>query len=301
MSNLTVDNKAVLSKHARSFRWGAFFLSERVFNEAALIYSFCRLVDDTADLADDRAKAKCALAQIRAETDGRAEPRPLIAAFRALLLKRRGDLQPALDLITGAELDLGKVELKNQQELLQYCYYVAGTVGLMMCVVLDIRTRSAEPFAIDLGLAMQITNICRDVREDAQMGRVYVPAEWLGRHGIHPSDLLEGRVSSRQLEPVLREMLALSETYYQSADSGMRFIPFRQRLGIVVASRLYRAIGLHVRYRAFRVMEGRIYVPWYYKVAWTAWSLVELARLAALEVFSTARHDRRLHEFLEPR
>ncbi|HEX4926105.1 MAG TPA: phytoene/squalene synthase family protein [Bdellovibrionales bacterium] len=300
MSNLTIDNKAVLSKHARSFRWGAFFLSERAFNEAALIYTFCRLVDDIADRSDDRGRARRELGQIRDELAGLVAARPLIHAFKELMAERRGDLAPAFDLIKGAELDLGKVEINNEHELLQYCYYVAGTVGLMMCVVLDVRTRSAEPFAIDLGLAMQITNICRDVREDAEMGRIYVPIEWLRKHGIEPSDVLGGRVTSRQLVPVLREMLLLADTYYRSADTGMRYIPFRQRLGIVVASRLYRAIGLHVRYKAFRVMEGRIFVPWYIKVVWTVWSLIELGRLATLELVSTARHDRKLHKFLEP-
>ena len=173
---LVSQSRDVLSHHARSFRWGAFFLPEGAHDDAAVTYAFCRLVDDVVDEAPSEQAASEGVQALEAELRGDALPSALVRGFSQVMLRDGGSLDAAFELIKGVRSDLDEQIVQDESELLTYAYRVAGTVGLMMCQVLRVEDPRAIPHAIDLGIGMQLTNIARDVKEDAGRGRVYIPA-----------------------------------------------------------------------------------------------------------------------------
>lgn len=260
-------SRAVLAEHARTFDLAGAFLEPPHLAAAAVVYAVCRLIDDAVDEAATIDEGRAALAEIEAELAG-ADPRPLIVGLRALAADRGIDLQVFHELCAGVRSDAGAVRIADDGELVRYCYRVAGTVGLMMCGVMEIRDPAAFPFAVDLGIGMQITNICRDVAEDAVRGRIYVPEARLRARAIDPAQLLDGTVDRARLAPIVGDLLGLAERYYSSAELGMRWIPRRSRLAIMIASRVYRAIGRRLRRRGGDPMRGRVVVPGAVKGLW---------------------------------
>lgn len=258
---LVASSHDVLARHARSFRWASVFLPAEARDDAAVLYAFCRLVDDLADEAADLATANLELDRVEQELAGERPARPIVAAIRELADRRGLDLRSAHELIEGVRSDLGSVRVGTDAELLRYCYRVAGTVGLMMCAVLGVEDSAGHPHAVDLGVAMQLTNICRDVLEDAGRGRTYLPASRLRAVGVDPAEILNGTASREAVARVVRDLLALADDYYTSAEIGMRFIPGRSRLAILVASRLYREIGVKLlRRHGGDALHGRTWV-----------------------------------------
>ncbi|MEZ4384725.1 MAG: phytoene/squalene synthase family protein [Nannocystaceae bacterium] len=288
--------RAVLEEHARTFNLAGAFLPDGCRDDAAVVYAFCRLVDDAVDEAPSIPAGRAALASITAELRGEAPARPLIAGLRGLAAARGIDLRVFEELIAGVASDAGEVALHSDAELVRYCYRVAGTVGLMMCGVMGIDDPAALPFAVDLGLGMQITNICRDVAEDAERGRIYLPAARLRAAGVDPATVLAGTVDRRLLARVIDDLLGLAERYYASADRGMRYIPARSRLAIFIASRVYRAIGRRLQRRgASDPMRGRTVVPAPAKARWIAAAVGAFARRSR---DPGAPHDPWLHRDL---
>jgi len=251
-TSLGPDAEAVLRHHARSFAWGARFLPPSARQDAARLYAFCRTVDDIADTgrADDAAERLASVRQALINNDDGNHP---LAGQILDLAQRRGvPKQAAVTLIDGVRSDLNPITIDTTDELIRYAYRVAGTVGLMMRPILGIRDQAADPYALDLGIAMQLTNIARDVVEDAERGRRYLPAELLGAD-IAPARLIQADAVLRHsaYETILR-ILDMADAYYASAASGMGYIPRRPRLGIQVAARLYQAIGERIRHLGSR-------------------------------------------------
>lgn len=296
-ARVIAESREVLAHHARTFELAGRFLGPARRDEAAVVYAFCRLVDDLVDEASDLASGSAALARVEAELRDQAPARPLVAVFAELMDEYGVDRAVALELIAGVRSDSGPVALADDAALLRYCYRVAGTVGLMMCGVLGVRDKLAAPFALDLGVAMQLTNICRDVAEDARRGRVYLPATRLAQVGTSPADLLDGAAPRPALAEVVLDLLALADRHYASADIGMRFIPWRSRLAILVAARVYRAIGLVLRRRGGDAMSGRAVVPTLAKLGWSAVALARFA-LTLLPRGPAPKHDPTLHRWL---
>ena len=212
MNEIVVQSRGVLSKHARSFRWASWFLPADRRDDAAVVYAFCRLVDDIADCSDDDSIARIELEKLSREIQRLEAPRPLVAAFLQIAASRNMDTIYALELIAGVLSDLGEVRFQEQEELFRYSYRVAGTVGLMMCAVLGVVDPNAHAHAVDLGVAMQITNICRDVKEDAEIGRVYIPADLLARVGVSQASILDGSVDRVQLAKVIESVITKAPT-----------------------------------------------------------------------------------------
>lgn len=289
------DARAVLARHARTFDLAGRFLGPARRDEAAVVYAFCRLVDDLADESTSPELADHALADVEAELRGDRPPRPLVALYGELLDAWGIDRRAAHELIAGVRSDLGPVAVADDAELLRYCYRVAGTVGLMMCGVLGVRSPLAHPFAVDLGIAMQITNICRDVAEDAARGRVYLPADRL--LAAASSDAVRtGSIPRPAIAAVVLDLLTLADRHYTSADAGTVWIPWRSRLAILVAARLYRAIGQVLRARGGDALRGRAVVSRLAKAGWTAVALARFAR--TLLPAAHPRHDAGLHRFI---
>lgn len=264
-----------LTFRARSFRWASAFLNRAQRRRVAALYAFCRAVDDLADADWTTPEAQQDLdrlqAALAAEPNGQSLWPPHYLWFRELCLECGISFGVVRELMIGMMSDLGTVRVQSDDELVHYCYRAAGTVGLMMCSVLGVRDPRALSHAVDLGIAMQLTNISRDVLEDAETRRVYLPAERLAELGVSQEELVEGRADAQAVSVVVSDVLSLAERYYQSGDAGMRFLPPRARWAILIASRLYRGIGRRLRRRhQSNPMLGRVVVPWFAKLGMVA-------------------------------
>ena len=269
--DLIAQSTAVLARHGRSFSLASAFLPEDRRGQAAVLYAFCRLADDEVDEAEDEDAARTAVRELRAELVGDTVARPVVAATRNILeqLEYVG-IQPALDLLHGVESDLDFQMPDTDVELDRYCYEVAGTVGLMMCAALGVTERWALTHAVELGQGMQLTNICRDVLEDAGRGRVYLPKSRLDAVGLTEADLLEGRAntgdSAARVAQVVEQLLVRADDLYDRGRMGFPALPFRCRVAIAVAARLYQGIGHRLRRHGSNPMNGRTIVPGWEKL-----------------------------------
>jgi phytoene synthase len=266
--DLVAQSEAVLQKHARSFSWAAPFLRPDARADAAVVYAFCRLADDTVDEAPSEEVARVGVERLTDELEGRADPRPLVRAYLDVAQRRGIDASAAPELLEGMRSDLDEVRVDDDDELLDYCYRAAGTVGLMMAGILAATSREALPHAIHLGVGMQLTNICRDVKEDAERGRVYLPAARLRALGVETDDIVRGEFDADAVYAVVRDLLALAERYYRSADAGLSYLPRRARLCVLVAGRIYRAIGRKVLRRGVSALSSRTRVGPMGKLGW---------------------------------
>lgn len=253
MSELVDQSTAVLAQHGRSFSLASTFLPREARGDAAVLYAFCRLADDLVDEAPDPVQARLGVGRLRAELVGEEPPRPLVVEVQRILVPV--GIQPALDLLDGVESDLAFEQPADDDALFHYCYQVAGTVGLMMCAVLGVTDEEAWPHAIDLGIGMQLTNICRDVLEDAERERVYLPRS---RFPVLPGDVAR---EGERVRRVVGELLQIADERYVSGRKGFRFIPLRTRVAIAIASRLYQGIGHRLRRNGCDALAGRTVVP----------------------------------------
>jgi len=208
----------------------------------AVLYCFCRRLDDAIDDAPDARTARAALEAWRAELAGDAPPRPLIAAFLASAARTGVSLACAEHLLDGMALDLGTVRIADDAELLRYAYKVSAAVGLMLAPMLGVQGRQAEQRVVDLGLALQLSNILLGVAGDARRGRVYLPRARLAAVGLTADEVLAAPTDPR-LRPVLQGLAALADGYYRSAARGASVVPLRYRHGVILLGRAYGALG----------------------------------------------------------
>lgn len=282
-----------LAQKGRSFYWASHFLGTLHAERATRLYGFCRYIDDLADEATSIQTAKHELALVKDALSSGSSVDQVVADAIALMRECRIDPAIAIELIKGVESDLDSVRMNDDGELLRYCYRVAGTVGLMMCGVLDVKDAKAYAHAIDLGIAMQLTNICRDVQEDAENGRRYIPASLSGH--IEPSKLVN---PAKDLQPKLQQsvktLLDLADVYYRSGERGLVYLPVAARMGIWVASRVYREIGRKLWQRDYAYWHGRV------KVSGRRKALVTVSTLAVQPLKPSywqpmSRHHKSLH------
>ena len=287
--------KQVLARHGKSFYWASKFLGVELADRAARLYQFCRYVDDLAD--GDLPDRQESLEDIRARLAGKELAAGLeIEAFIVLANSNNIPLSAASELLDGMLSDQNPTAVADEAELLRYCHAVAGTVGLMMCRVLNCVEPRADSFAIDLGVAMQLTNISRDILEDAKMGRRYLPASWanftpaqIAKAGLEDEDT----DCREQVAHGIARLLDLSEQYYASALLGIRLLPFRSRLSIAIALRVYRQIGWVLRRRNLAWWQGRVMVTGGEK------ALLSLRSLADLRPIKVPPHRTQLHQHLQ--
>ncbi len=249
-ADLQAQSHETLAVHSRTFSFAAKLLPPDARDDAAIVYSLCRLMDDLADDPPDGniETAREDLQQLDGELTGLRQPRPLVAAFLATASRRNIDISAARALLQGVKSDLDPFSIDADDALLHYAWQVAGTVGLMMAPLLGTTDPTALRQAADLGIAMQITNICRDVREDAARGRVYLPTSRLTAHGVRRKDILSAPEAPTPavragVQKVVDELLMVAEQKYESGIRGLAALPFRCRMSIAVAAALYRAIG----------------------------------------------------------
>ena len=249
----------ILSSKGRSFHWARQLLGKKHAERATRLYAFCRHLDDLADEATLRSEALARIASAREDILRGESHDDAISDGIALARECGFGNAPILELLDGAASDLATVRIKDVDELIRYCYRVAGTVGLMMCRVLDVDSPAAYPHAIDLGIAMQLTNICRDVVEDASMGRRYLPASLVG--DLTPEELMHpGPATRSDVCRGIAGLLQLAEEYYQSGEAGLSYLPLRARASMLVAARVYHGIGMDLATRGYDCWSRRAMV-----------------------------------------
>lgn len=277
MSAAIAEARRVLAAKSKSFALAGRVLGGDARDRAAVVYAFCRRADDAIDLAPTGEHA-AALARLRRELDavygGRPTGDAVLDAFGEVARACRIPREYPAELLAGLEMDAAGTRYGSLAELGVYCYRVAGTVGLMMCHVLGLRHDRALPRAVHLGIAMQLTNICRDVAEDWQLGRLYLPGDMLAEEGAPDlAGSLGGPfppAARRPVARVVRRLLAQAECFYASADRGIFDLPPRAAFAVRIARLVYAAIGSELAGRGHDPMAGRAVVPTGKKLALVA-------------------------------
>ena len=247
-------NTYSIKSEGKSFYWASFFLPKKNRIAASRLYSICRYLDDVADNSklDTSSQIKNIFNQIKENES---------SEINIFFKKNNIKLGILKDLIDGLISDQQNVRVTDEKELIDYSYKVAGTVGLMMLPIINTKDAEARKHAIDLGIAMQLTNIARDVYEDAKMNRLYLPKEWLGQVSI--SDLVDNKLDDqkkRLIELSIKNLIELSDKFYANGFSGMKFIPLRTRLAIFFAAKIYKGIGEKIKSGGYVYKLERIYL-----------------------------------------
>ena len=261
-----------LKKHGKSFYWASFFLPKRNKDAATQLYSICRFFDDLADDSNED-QTKILTGEFKKICDDLSHPINEFFTSHNLSIKILGDL------VDGLVKDQTDVRIKNEKELIQYAYQVAGTVGLMMSPLIMVNNNKANKHAIDLGIAMQLTNIARDIYEDALMNRIYLPQDWISNTDISELTDISSNKDLIQIKSAIKRLILLSETYYKNGFAGMRYIPLKTRLAIFFAAKIYRAIGQKIKKNRYEYSYKRIYVSTIEKLFITFISIPEFVFL----------------------
>ena len=260
-----MTTKDYLSIYAKSFNWSGFFLPKEIYNKCSVLYDFCRTIDNIADQNVKLEIRKKELEEFKKKFEQRYKNDSVIKSMWNLMDEKNISKKIVDDLFDGVSSDLKKeVKIKSEKELLIYSYRVAGTVGLMMAKIFGVQKKESLKRAIDLGIAMQLTNIARDVIEDAKKNRTYLIKE------------------SNNTFLDIKNTILKADTFYNSSFEGIRDIPINCRFSIIVARRVYRHIGkkiLEKKDLSNYQKAGKIYVSDFGKIIQTILSFLDLIKL----------------------
>eukprot|EP01035_Chromulina_nebulosa_P017453 gene17453-23005_t len=289
--------RVLLKGGSRSFHAASFLLPRAARDPATALYAFCRLADDAVDEGEGDPEVIAKL-RLRVERIFAADPlpHPVDRAF-ARVVREHGLPQLALDaLIEGFTWDAAGRRYRTFADVQAYAARVAGCVGIMMTAVMARRGYDVLARAADLGVAMQLTNIARDVGEDARNGRLYLPLDWLEEAGIDPDVFLANPEFSPALGRIVKRLLDEAEVLYARADAGIALLPAGCRCGIRAARLIYAAIGHEVARRGFDSVSSRTVVPFTAKLPLLARSLVAAPTVEALRRLPALQANRFLVE-----
>lgn len=270
-------SSAAIKGGSKSFAIASRLFSEDMRADAQMLYAWCRHCDDVIDgqsLGGDAPNADLTVAERAARLERLiSETKKALAnepsseasfeAFRYVARKHKFPEAYPLDLLEGFSHDIEPRVYQSIDDLLDYCYGVAGVVGVMMAIIMGVHRDDIETLdrACDLGLAFQLTNICRDILDDASAGRVYLPKEFLAIEGLDatPEDILNPLQRERVWRAAIRQ-LDIAEIYYDSASEGVRRLPKRAAAAIAAARNIYRDIGEKIRAGGPEVWDKRVTV-----------------------------------------
>ena len=242
MLNIDFNSTVTLKREGKSFYWASFFLPKNSKENAATLYSICRHFDDIADNnnLDKTNYLENSIKDINSNKNNK------VSIF---LQKNKINNSIFTDLIKGLIFDQKKIKIQNEEELINYSYHVAGTVGLMMSKIIGATNEKAAKSAIDLGIGMQLTNIARDVFEDAQMKRIYLPACWIPNITLRNLNNSNNNnlEKDKQISNAINKTINLSEKFYKNGFAGLKYIPFSSRLAIFIAANVYMGIGIKIK------------------------------------------------------
>ena len=260
-----MSNNNYLSIYAKSFNWAGFFLPKKIYLKCSNLYDFCRTVDNIADQEGKLDTKKNKFLDFKNSFHNKNYSNPIIKNMWSLIEEYEISIKVVDDLFDGVEYDLkNRLEINSKKELLIYSYRVAGTVGLMMAKILNVKDKNSLKSAIDLGIAMQLTNISRDIIEDSKRNRFYI---------------------SNNFDSI-KKTLKIADLFYESSFASIKKIPLSFRFSILVARRVYRKIGHNILNK--KTIEnynnsGKIYVNNIGKIIQTFLSLYDLLRLLLIK------------------
>ncbi len=266
MSNL-------LKKHAKTFYWASFFLSKKTFNKCSSLYNFCRTLDDIADDNNKLEVKKQNFLKFKNDFSKKNLNNLIIKEMWSIIESENISKKVVIDLFDGVETDLNdRVIINSKKALLVYSYRVAGTVGLMMSKILKVKNKEAFKGAIDLGIAMQLTNIARDVCEDKERNRQYIKHDFVS----------------------IKETISDSQIFYEKSFESISSIPLRSRFSVIVARRVYKKIGDYILQQ--KNIEnynkaGKIYVPYLEKIIQTFLSIFDFLKLLFVKELNYDNHS----------
>ena len=259
-----MSSKNYLSIYAKSFNWAGFFLPKKTYKNCSYLYDFCRVVDNIADDEGEIEIKKIKFQKFVSDFKQKNFENPVIKNMWNIINEFNISLEIIYDLFDGIESDIKQnVKIDTRKDLLIYCYRVAGTVGLMMAKILKVSKKQSLKSAIDLGIAMQLTNISRDVIEDSKKNRSYINGNF----------------------EEINSTIELADTFYENSFYSIREIPLSFRFSILVARRIYRKIGYKIlKKKTFEnySKSGKIYVSNFEKVLETILSIYDLIILSLL-------------------
>lgn len=269
--SLADTSRLIIRKGSKSFAAAARMFDSETRDNAHMLYAWCRYCDDRIDNQELGFGATAApedathevlsglITRTQAAIDDEPSDEPVFEALRYVLKRNGIPGRYPLELLEGFAMDARGAEYRNLDDTLLYCYYVAGVVGIMMAYVMGARDPLVLQRAVDLGIAFQLTNIARDVREDAAVGRVYLPGEWLADAGISVDDIMAPQHAA-SLRKVVGRLLDEADRYYASANAGLRALGFRSAWAVAAARAVYREIGQVVRERGESAWQERVVV-----------------------------------------
>ena len=254
---------------SKSFAAAARLFAPEIRRSVLMLYAWCRHCDDVVDgqelgfasVAQDAGTAAAALAWLESQTRhayaGEPMQEPAFAAFQEVALRCAILPQHAFDHLAGFAMDVREARYETLDDTLRYSYHVAGVVGLMMATIMGAKEPAVLDRACDLGIAFQLTNIARDIVDDARIERCYLPAQWLREAGIpqHELALPQHRAALARLAA---RLVGHAEPYYASANEGLAALPLRSAWAIATAHRVYRQIGINVKARGARAWDERV-------------------------------------------
>ncbi|ROR06254.1 15-cis-phytoene synthase CrtB [Erwinia sp. JUb26] len=270
MTNGTLMDHATetMAVGSKSFATASKLFDAPTRRSALMLYAWCRHCDDVIDgqvlgfyqAAADGDSAEQRLDRLKMQTqrafDGVKMDDPAFAALQEVALSHSIPPRLAFEHLEGFAMDVRETHYETFEDTLRYCYHVAGVVGLMMARVMGVRDESVLDRACDLGLAFQLTNIARDIVEDAQAGRCYLPAQWLAEEGI-PAERIADPAWREKLARLAKRLVAAAEPYYASARAGLPGLPLRSAWAIASAHGVYREIGVKVSAAGPRAWDSR--------------------------------------------
>ena len=286
------NHSKVMQEHGKSFFWASWFLDKNTANKLFTVYALCRRLDDLVDTSNENSEAKEEIARVISLTNNN-QYKETFEEFKSIDSKLHPRQDIIIEFLKGQLSDLDFRQPNDLGQLLKYCYRVAGVVGLMVCDVLDIRDSKLRYFAIDFGIAMQLTNISRDIKEDAQIGRVYLPKNETASLAIgnfrSPSntDLIIIN-SSRD------KLIKLADEYYQSGMYGINQLPIKIKRSFRVASNIYQGIGHKILQKRCSFNEQRVYLSKFEKLSLTIKTFLKRSKF-----IDRPLHQKKLHASLQ--
>lgn len=255
--------RRITREYARIFYFSSKFLSKAEQDAAYAIYVVCRDSDEAVDdmkLSRKQEHLSRVKENIEAVYNGSLIKENTLLAFRETVKRFQIPQEYFYELIEGMQMDLDKNRYRNFQELYRYCYKVAGVIGLIMLKVFGSKENEAEKYAIDLGVAMQLTNILRDIKEDWERGRVYLPQEEMDSYCVNEGNISRAKVDDN-FKRLMEFQIQRARGYYTSSLQGLKFIPSR-RLRFVTLSmlRMYSVILDKIEQSGFDVFSKRLYI-----------------------------------------
>jgi phytoene synthase len=255
--------RRILRAGSKSFSAASLLLPARVRVPATVFYAYCRVADDRIDGSPDASEAT--VDELRGRLYhiflGRPENEPVDRALAAIVERERLPLEPFEALLDGLAWDAAGRRYETLDDLYAYAARVAGTVGAMMTVLMGQRAANVLARACDLGVAMQLTNIARDVGEDAARGRVYLPLQWMREAGLDPEGWLARPAPDEATRSVVGRLLETADELYERADGGVAGLPTDCRVAIRAARLIYADIGRVVRRGGLDSVTRRAVVP----------------------------------------